>query len=287
MAGTSDVQELQEPVSVATPTRATGKRKSPGVPSDYCCPITLSPFIDPVTLLGDLEVYERRAIEQWLETSSKSPMHGTDLKSVSVVANSRMKGILEDAMNANRFGTDETKNWRVRVRANQEQKAVSEVEALKAQALDETTEKTARKEAARRVIEVLFNKYTSDDGFSMEMGASNEEKKRFLWLGARLRLGRAFQYLSFNYLCPKKRKDALFTANKVMSSFYLGQAVASGDHHAHAQAGIAFADGTHGFDLNKEEARYHLSKAKTAWPSNSCTATLDAVTSRLDTLDSK
>ena len=143
------MQELQEPVSVATPTRATGKRKSPGVPSDYCCPITLSPFIDPVTLLGDLEVYERRAIEQWLETSSKSPMHGTDLKSVSVVANSRMKGILEDAMNANRFGTDETKNWRVRVRANQEQKAVSEVEALKAQALDETTEKTARKEAAR------------------------------------------------------------------------------------------------------------------------------------------
>ena len=283
MAGTSDAQELQEPTSLATPTRATGKRKYPVVASDYCCPITHLPFIDPVTA-GDLEVYERRAIEQWLEKSSKSPMHGTDLKSASVFPNSRIKGIVEDAMNSNRFGSDETKNWRIRVRANQELKAVREVEGLKAQALDETTEKASRKEAARRVIEVLFNKYTSDDGFTMEMGASKEEKERFLWLGARLRLGRAFQYLSFNYLCPKKRKDALFRTNKVMSSFYLGQAVASGDHHAHAQAGIAFADGTHGFVLNKAEALYHLSKAKAAWPSDSCTETLHAVCNRLDAL---
>ena len=53
--------------------------KSIDGPIELCCPITLQLFEDPVKTLHG-QIYERAAIEDWLESKSTDPMTGETLK---------------------------------------------------------------------------------------------------------------------------------------------------------------------------------------------------------------
>lgn len=55
------------------------------IPEDFLCPITQELMIDPVAT-ADGQIYERRAIEQWLEKSDKSPLTNLPLKNKDLIA---------------------------------------------------------------------------------------------------------------------------------------------------------------------------------------------------------
>jgi len=59
-------------IAKSTPLKLPAKLPD-NIPNEFLCPITTDIMTDPV-LLTDGQVYERKAIEQWLKTSNKSPM---------------------------------------------------------------------------------------------------------------------------------------------------------------------------------------------------------------------
>lgn len=175
---------------------------------------------------------------------------------------------------------EETKKWRARVQSNMRKIALQDVANLKEIAEDETVERKRRKEVTRKVIEIIFNFYTGDDGFEMDVDASNAEKLKFLQLGMKLQVPTAFQYMSVAHLGRGK----MVPTNKLMSAFYLGRAVSMGYHAAHAQFGLAVADGLNGYPKDRESAHYHLTAAKRGWPVDSCQDTLARVEEKLQQL---
>jgi len=46
---------------------------------EITCPITHCLFVDPVMLVGDMHVYSRRAIEEWLRRNNTSPLHNVEM----------------------------------------------------------------------------------------------------------------------------------------------------------------------------------------------------------------
>ena len=74
---TNESEEREEPIQTKSNT-------SPGaedtrIPDVLHCPITLSPFKDPVVVSSG-QTYEREAIEDWMSHSDKDPVTGCDLK---------------------------------------------------------------------------------------------------------------------------------------------------------------------------------------------------------------
>ena len=65
------------------------------VPDAFLCPITYEIMKDPV-VAADGHSYERKAIEQWLEKKSRSPMTGKPLASKVLTSNHILKSMIED-----------------------------------------------------------------------------------------------------------------------------------------------------------------------------------------------
>jgi hypothetical protein len=67
-----------------TAPRAAACPVAAEAPDELCCPIRLTLFLDPVVLLGDMQRYERAAIEQWLAKSMTSPLTGVRVEGDTV-----------------------------------------------------------------------------------------------------------------------------------------------------------------------------------------------------------
>ncbi|KAL0208348.1 hypothetical protein P9112_010935 [Eukaryota sp. TZLM1-RC] len=55
------------------------------VPEELVCPISLEVPVEPVILIGDGNIYERKVIEDWLKNSLTSPITGLELHDSSIV----------------------------------------------------------------------------------------------------------------------------------------------------------------------------------------------------------
>lgn len=78
--------------------RETSERLSKGIDS-FLCPITRETMVDPV-ICCDGHTYERKAIEQWLRSSSRSPKTNQSLPSRILIPNHAMRNSI-DAMREN------------------------------------------------------------------------------------------------------------------------------------------------------------------------------------------
>jgi len=68
-----DATRIQNPIiAKSVPIKIPAKLPS-DIPKEFICPITTDIMSDPV-ILTDGQVYDRKAIEKWLERSNKSPM---------------------------------------------------------------------------------------------------------------------------------------------------------------------------------------------------------------------
>ena len=64
-------------------------------PDAFLCPITYEIMRDPV-VVADGHSYERKAIEQWLEKRSRSPMTAKPLTSKALATNHILKSITDN-----------------------------------------------------------------------------------------------------------------------------------------------------------------------------------------------
>ncbi|GMH85724.1 hypothetical protein TrVE_jg1697 [Triparma verrucosa] len=64
--------------------------------SALCCPITLTPMIDPVILTTDGHTYERSAITHWLSSNSTSPCTGVKVDGGMLVSNHALRNTIEE-----------------------------------------------------------------------------------------------------------------------------------------------------------------------------------------------
>eukprot|EP00035_Acanthoeca_spectabilis_P024925 m.456063 g.456063 ORF g.456063 m.456063 type:complete len:374 (+) comp20982_c0_seq1:518-1639(+) len=78
-----------------TPLAAAAGPAPRARPDHHMCPITHEVMTDPVVAADGLS-YERSAITEWLEKSTRSPMHNTELKSVDLFPNVILRQMVED-----------------------------------------------------------------------------------------------------------------------------------------------------------------------------------------------
>lgn len=81
-------------LTINTP-QGISRSLSVDVPTHFLCPLTLSKFQDPVTLVEDGKTYERSAIEEWLKDHNTSPMTNLVLSSKRLICNWALKDILD------------------------------------------------------------------------------------------------------------------------------------------------------------------------------------------------
>ena len=70
------------------------------IPTDYVCPITKNVMGDPV-MAFDGHCYERKAIENYLQSHQKSPVTGKDADFAIVFPNHRLRGEIQVFMKGN------------------------------------------------------------------------------------------------------------------------------------------------------------------------------------------
>ena len=65
------------------------------IPDEYLCPITQEIMVDPVIAM-DGHTYERRAIEEWLETNNTSPMTNSPLPNKMLLPNLAVRSMISE-----------------------------------------------------------------------------------------------------------------------------------------------------------------------------------------------
>ncbi|CAE7230209.1 PUB51 [Symbiodinium pilosum] len=65
------------------------------LPPDCSCPITQDLMADPV-VAADGKSYERRAIEQWLQSHSTSPLTNLPLENDALIPNTALKSVIQE-----------------------------------------------------------------------------------------------------------------------------------------------------------------------------------------------
>lgn len=78
---------------------------------ELSCPLTQELPRDPVTA-QDGRIYERKAIERWLRTSSRSPVTNTELVSTAVYASPQVRNLIESMAESGALHAQEVAEWR-------------------------------------------------------------------------------------------------------------------------------------------------------------------------------
>ena len=90
----SSVVQPAQAVATSTPLKIPAHLPA-DVPNQFICPITMDIMTDPV-MLSDGHTYERKAIEKWLETKSKSPLTNNIINKDIIVPCFALRSIMQE-----------------------------------------------------------------------------------------------------------------------------------------------------------------------------------------------
>lgn len=92
----SSIRSERPKPDIATSTPLKIPKELPqDIPNQFLCPITMDIMSDPV-MLTDGHVYERKAIEKWLETNNKSPLTNNPIKKDIIIPCFTLRSLMQD-----------------------------------------------------------------------------------------------------------------------------------------------------------------------------------------------
>jgi TPR repeat protein len=206
--------------------------------AELVCPITFSLPVDPV-IAEDGKVYERSAIEEWLEKQHKSPVTNLAMGSKLLPA-LQVKNMIRTMVTSGALTGDKVDAWKLKL---EEEEEVAEWRR-KAEAGDGR--------AMRRL------------GLWCErgaMGLAKDEAKAFEWYKKSHEAGDASGsgYFAWCYVVGAGVPKCLVRANTLMS-----QAAERGSKYACMKLGLAYAHGLWGFPEDETMARRYYSMVASA-----------------------
>ena len=213
--------------------------------NEFLCPITFSLPVDPVTA-EDGNVYERSAIEEWLEQQHKSPVTnlamGTRLQPAL-----RVKNMIRAMVTSGALTGDKVDAWKLKLEEEQE--------------VAEMLREAEAGDGAAMYNLGLWYEYG-------EMGLAKDDAKAFEWYEKSHEAGYASGTVGLGncYLlgygvpkCP------------VRGAMLMGDTAARGSKYACYILGLAYAKGDWGFPEDEKMARRYYSMVASA-AINDCTA---------------
>jgi hypothetical protein len=206
--------------------------------NEFLCPITFSLPVDPVTA-EDGNVYERSAIEEWLEQQHKSPVTnlamGTRLQPAL-----RVKNMIRAMVTSGTLTGDKVDAWKLKLEEEQE------------------VADTLRKAEAGHGGAMCNMGIWYEHGLK---GVAKDEAKAFEWYEKSHEAGYASGTggLGWCYLLGNGVPKCLVRASTLMS-----QAAERGSKYACSRLGLVYADGLLGFPEDEKMARRYFSMVASA-----------------------
>jgi TPR repeat protein len=206
--------------------------------NEFLCPITFSLPVDPV-MAEDGNVYERSAIEEWLEQQHKSPVTNLAMGTKLLPA-LRVKNMIRAMVSSGTLTGDKVDAWKLKL---EEEEEVAEM----------LREAEAGDGGAMYILGIWY-KYG-------EKGLAKDEAKTFEWYEKSHEAGDASGTggLGWCYLLGNGVPMCL-----VRGAMLMGQAAEHGSKHACYILGIAYAEGICGFPKDEKMARRYFSMVASA-----------------------
>ena len=110
--------------SVPTDTAATSKKFRSAIDDtvdEFLCPITQELPIDPV-MAADGHVYERKAIEKWLQHNNSSPSTNLEMESKTLLPAVQVKSAIEKMVKSGAISGDKAEKWLKKIRDEERKK---------------------------------------------------------------------------------------------------------------------------------------------------------------------
>ena len=201
--------------------------------TEFLCPITQELPIDPVTA-EDGRVYERSAIEEWLERNEKSP-HTNEPMGKKLLPALQVKNMIETMVKSGALSGDKCAAWTQKL--EQEKK----VERLRQQA-----------EAGNvRAMTDLSYMYRDGDTVKKDLAAGFQWAKR----AADLDDARGMTLLGSGYVVGRGT-----TKDERTGLIWLGQAAALGSEHACYMLAFAYHNGKYGLEKDSSKVAHWAAK---------------------------
>ena len=216
--------------------------------SEFLCPITQELPIDPVTA-EDGRVYERSAIEEWLEKNEKSP-HTNEPMGKRLLPALQVKNMIETMVKSGALSADKCASW------TQKLEKEKQVEAL-------------RQKAEAGDVEAMANLfYTYNEG----RGVKKDPAAAYQW-AKRAADNDDVRGLTMAAVCQLQGNGT--TKNERTGFIWLGHAAALGSEHACFVLANAYHNGKYGLQKDSSQVAHWAAKMQRARGNGKCSATAE------------